>query len=242
MLDQAPSTARVLAWNLERKRPESPLGAEAIDHLFSMDPDVMTLTEVRTSFPDSGGHTLYCEPPRGNFAENERKVMIWSKNEWTEVDRFGAEGLDPTRFISGLTHTEAGPVRVLGVCVPWHMAEVTYPIDVKRKPWELHIRFLDILGTMLRSFDEPVVVAGDFNQTVPRVKYGNRAAAAGMEAAFQGFDVATRGQIQGCPRPGIDHIALSQNLQGVNVWGWPHNHNGNRLTDHDGAGVDVGRL
>ncbi len=234
------ATARILTWNVERKRPDSPRGAEAIEVLFDQAPDVMVITEARTAFPQRGGHTLWCEPPRGSvFAADERKVLIWSKQPWREVDRVGIEDLDQTRFISAVTETPVGPLRVLGVCIPWHMAEVTYPIDVKYKPWELHIRYLELFGEVLAAADTPTVVAGDFNQNVPREKYGNRAAAEAMETAFAPFEVLTRGTVAGGTRPGIDHIAVTKHLSATNTWGWPNEINGNRLSDHDGAGVDL---
>jgi hypothetical protein len=233
-------TLRAISWNLERKRPDSLRGAEAIDHLFGQNADVMALSEVRTSIPTRGGHAEFCEPPRGStFAENERKIMIWSREPWVDIDRFGGDGLDQTRFISGTTATPVGDVRMIGVCIPWHMAEVTFPIDVKRKPWELHIRFLELLGELIADCPIPTIVAGDFNQRVPRIKGSHKAAAAAMSEAFDPFDVVTQGQLRGCIRPGIDHIAVSSHLRATDAWGWAHNVNGNRLTDHDGAAADL---
>lgn len=229
--------ARVLTWNLERKSPTSPLGSEAVDYLFSLSPDVMSLTEARTTFPLRGGHTLWSEPPRGRFADDERKLLIWSKEPWRDIDRVGIDGLDTTRFIAATTDTPIGPVRVVGTCIPWHMCEVTYPIDVKRKPWELHIAYLERLAELLAGVTEPTIAAGDFNQRVPRISYGNRAAAAALTNAFEPFDVVTAGLLDGCERIGIDHVAVSRHLAADKVWGWPNVINGKRMTDHDGAGA-----
>lgn len=115
------------------------------------------------------------------------------------------------------------------------MAEVTYPIDVKRKPRELHIAYLEVLGQLLARSDEPLIVAGDFNQFVPRIKYSHRAAAAAMEQAFAPLSVLTAGTIDGCDRPGIDHIASSTHFEPTCISGWPNNVTGNRLSDHDGS-------
>jgi len=234
-------TARIITWNLERKRPDTPRGEEAIDHLFSLNPDVMVLTEARTTFSERGGYALWCEPPRGTrFDEDERKVVIWSKQPWSSIDRVGAEGLDDARFIAATTQTPIGPVRVLGVCIPWHMAEVQYAIGEKHKPWELHIRFLKILAALVVDAQIPTIVAGDFNQRIPRARGGNIVAAEAIEDTFASMHIATRNEVPGTSRQGIDHIALSRHLQATNVWGWSNAPNGNRLSDHDGAGVDVG--
>lgn len=233
-------SARVLTWNVERKRPDSPLGSAGVELLFSYEPDVMALTEVRTSFPVRHGHALWCEPPRGRpLPRTNAELLLWSREPWRDVDRIGTEGLDQTRFVSATTDTAIGPLRVIGVCIPWHTAEVTYPIDVKRKPWELHIRFLELLPEVLAASDLPTVVAGDFNQQVPRVKYGNRAAAEAMAAAFADFDVITAGQLNGGERPGIDHIAVSSHLAASKTWAWPNVIDGQRLSDHEGAGTDL---
>ena len=121
------------------------------------------------------------------------------------------------------------------------MADVTCPLAVKRRPWQLHIDYLQILAaTIAVKVQMPSVVAGDFNRRIPRVPYGNRRAADALEAAFERFDIVTRGTPEGSPRPGIDHIALSRHLRADRVWGWPFGVNGRRLSDHDGSGADVG--
>ncbi len=184
---------------------------------------------------------MWCEPPRGTaFAKNERKVLLWSKEPWTAEDRIDHDGLDQTRFISATTQTSIGPIRVLGVCIPWNMAEVKYPIDEKRQPWELHIKYLEVLANLTRDLQTPTVIAGDFNQQVPYVGYGSREAAQVLDTAFSPMTIATAGQVPGATRPGIDHVALSRHLTASKVWGWPSKLNGDRLSDHEGAGLEVG--
>ncbi len=233
--------ARVVTWNLERKRPHVGLGAVGVEHLFGLDPDVMVLTEARTEFPSRGGHSLWCEPHQGSrFAADERKVLMWSKNPWEDVDHLGIRGLDTSRFVAATTQTAIGRIRVLGICIPWHMAGVTHLIDhEKRKPWELHVDYLTVLGDLLRRVTGPTVIAGDFNQRIPRIKNGNRAAAEALRTTFAAMNIVTEGQIDGTTKPGIDHIALSDHLRARNVWGWRNTINGHRLSDHDGAAADI---
>lgn len=233
---------RVATWNLERKNPLSGLGASAVDHLGSLAPDLMVLTESRTNFPPAGGHLLWATPPAGTwFNPDERKVMLWSKQPWSPAMLPLAGDLDQTRFVAGITESPIGQVMVLGLCIPWHMAEVTHRVGRKRKPWELHIDYLDVLAGLLRSIDGPLIVSGDFNQQVPRVRYGNRAAAAALERAFEPLTILTAGTLSGCERPGIDHIAVSDDLTAVSVAGWPSVIGGQRMSDHDGAVVEVAR-
>jgi hypothetical protein len=129
---------RIATWNLERKKPTSPRGAEAIDHLYAQAADVMVLTEVRTSFPARHGHLLFGEPSTASWLDtDERKVAVWSANVLAPVD-VGAP-LDPNRFVAARTTTPAGQILVLGVCIPWHMSEVVRHSGPKRKPWEMHL-------------------------------------------------------------------------------------------------------
>ena len=235
-----PAPARILTWNLERTQPRRGRGATAVDHLFSLAPHIAVLTETRTTFPERGGHTVWSQPPRTTRHDaDERTVLAWSREPWSDIDRVGAPGLDTSRFVAATTETPVGPVRVLAVCIPWHMAEVTYPIDVERRQWELHLDYLAILADMIAGVTRPTIVVGDFNQRTPRVRSGNHRAAAELEATFEPFSIVTGGTLTGASRPGIDHIALSGHLQAHTVWGWPNEVDGRRLSDHDGAGADV---
>lgn len=233
-----PSPLRVATWNLERKKPTSPRGSEAIDYLYSRSADVLVVTETRTSLPTHAGHLLVAEPPVGDrFDEDERKIVLWSANPLTPVT-FDSP-IDPTRFVAARTETPVGTVLVLAVCITWHMAEVTYHHGVKRRPWELHMNYLEHLGEILKAIDEPAIVAGDFNQRTPRKKGGNHAASQALDRTFENITIATAGTVPGCVKPGIDHIAASRHLHAVNVEGWVNDVTGNRLSDHDGALVDL---
>lgn len=230
---------RVLAWNVERKKPSTPRGAEAYAYAFGLDPDVMVLTEACTSMPLHGGHVVWPDLPRGSrFAADERKIGLWSRWPLRNIGEFNHPGLDPTRFVAGVIDSPIGPVRVVGVCVPYQMAEVTHPVDVKRKPWELHLAYLDALGELLRRNDMAMIVAGDYNQAVPRT-HAPYLVADALTIAFAPLQIVTAGRLDGCGRVGIDHIALSEHLEAAQVWGWPHDVTGNRLSDHDGAGAVV---
>lgn len=128
---------------------------------------------------------------------------------------------------------------MIGVCIPWHMAEVQYPTGEKRKPWELHLRYLELIEPLIAKLDGPTVIAGDFNQQVPRTKGGRKDAAAALATAFASVDVVTSGAIEGTDHPGVDHIAISAELRAARVWGWRNDANGNRMSDHDGAACEL---
>lgn len=230
----------MLTWKLERRTSTSPRAAIAIDHLMSQSPDIVVLTEARTTLPLPGGHVLWSDPPVGTrFAADERKVLIWSKHPWTDVDLVGAPGLDQTRFVSATTATPLGDVRVLGICIPYHMADVTTGPKPRSRPWERHMAYLESLTRMLAGLRMATVIAGDFNQKIPRVKGGYRLAADTLQAAFVPTTIVTAGAPTGGTRPGIDHIAVSSQLRATSVWAWPQAIDGVRMSDHEGAGADL---
>lgn len=229
---------RVATWNLERKKPTSLRGAEAIEHLRSLNAELVVVTEGRTSFTLPRTSSLWSGRPRGQrYAEDERKVILCSTAEMERIEFDSA--IDPSRFVAARVDSSIGPIVVLAVCITWHMAEVVHHTGPKKKPWEEHLEYLACLRPIVRSLDEPFVVAGDFNQRYPRVKGGNRRAADELEATFNGIDIVTGGVLPGCNRPGIDHVGISSHLRATHVAGWPHDVNGNRLSDHDGALADV---
>ncbi len=230
------STAlRVVTWNLERKRPDRGLGAEAVERLFGWSPDLAVVTESRTTAPEGDGRWFWPdEPPPGDrFAPEERKVGVWTSRAGESID-LGAGGPDPTRIVAIRLLDPA--ITVLGVCIPWHFAGVRERTD---RLWEQHLRFLEALGLVVAELDGPVVVAGDFNQRVPRAPRGAKAPAEAMQGTFADFDIVTAGVPEGVEKQGIDHIALSRGLEASSVWGWSGAEGGRRYSDHDGAGAVV---
>ncbi len=198
----------------------------------------MFLTETRTDFTTRDGFTVFGTHPGQYFEENERKVGIWSKFPLRDIDQTRHSNLPGHRFVSALADTPLGPIRIVCICIPWHMANVRNK-TLKKKPWQSHIEFLNYLPDIIRVYNEPVIIVGDFNQRIPHVKYGNKTAAKALQSCFAPFDIVTKGTIDGLERPGIDHIALSSDLEAISVFGWNNIVDGRRLSDHDGAGCDI---
>lgn len=231
-------TTRVATWNLERKPPTSTKGAEAIDYVFGLDAEIIVLMEAWITTPTFDGHLAFSEQSTAKrFAPDERIVAVWSKNP---VDPVAYDSpIDRRRFVAGRTETTIGPVLILGVCIPWHMAEATRWASTKRKTWELHREFLVHLGDIMNELDGPFIVAGDFNQRIPVQKYGNKASAELLADIFSELELVTAGTLPGGEKPGIDHIAISSHLRAARVQGWSKDVTGNVVTDHDGSFVDL---
>jgi len=232
---------RVVVWNVERKRPTVPTGAAGVRRIERESPDIAVITEARLGHLDSlGGHEITTQPPAGSrFAPDERKALVWSRNPWRDVDDVGDPNMPHGRFIAGTTNTPLGDVRVIGVCIPWHMCDVTYG-GKDRKPWEQHLRWLALFAELLRAERAlPTIVAGDFNQRVPRRKGGRVDAAEALAQTLSDFEIVTQGTPTGCGRQGIDHIAIDRALTPVAVRGWPNDDGGVRMSDHDAAVADL---
>jgi len=227
-----------VTWNLERRKVTSAAGLIASEHLHSQASEFMFLTDTRTDFPQHDGHMAFGNHPGSYFAESERKVAIWSKYPLEQIDSVGDVRLPPNRYVSALASTPLGKLRVICVCIPWHMANVRFG-NKNKKPWQSHIEFLEILPEVLQRYSEPIIIAGDFNQRIPRVKGGQIAAAEAMQLCFEDYDIVSEGTIAGLDRPGIDHIALSSEFECLDVFGWSNVVKGKKVSDHNGAGCEV---
>lgn len=122
---------KCVTWNLEWAAPTSRRASAIQDQIKAIDPDVVCYTEVvRNLVPD--GHRIEARADYGYSNSGERrKVLLWSKHPWSDIDTFGDDALPPGRFASGIT---CG-IRFIGVCIPWKDAHVkTAKRD--REPWQ----------------------------------------------------------------------------------------------------------
>lgn len=231
---------RVLTWNMERKKPTTPLGSAALDHLFTYEPHVAVLTEASNLMPLRGGHLLEASSlDPAMWREDERKVVLWSRKPWQPIPEV-AVCCRADRAIAGVTDTPLGPLRVLGVCIPWHLAGTRYQ-EPKRKAWEEHYEFLDQLEVLLDGGTPFHIIAGDFNQLRPR-SWGPVHAEKRLLEVLRNYTVVTEGPLRGCLRgAGVDHIAVAPQLTAVDAYGWANVIDGRRFSDHEGAGVDLVR-
>ena len=108
----------VATWNAEWRVPGSEDAALIRDRLDQVGADIICLTEAYANIMGSGGHLIESEPDYGYpLVEGRRKVVLWSREPWEQVDRVGHAELPPGRFVAGRTMTAARMVDVIGVCV-----------------------------------------------------------------------------------------------------------------------------
>ena len=50
---------------------------------------------------------------------DRRKVLLWSREPWNQIDDMGTDSMPPGRFVLGVTQTSVSEVAVIGICIPW---------------------------------------------------------------------------------------------------------------------------
>ena len=100
-------------------------------------------------------------------------------------------------FIAATTRTQLGEIRVVGVCVPYHLASPT-DVTPKLPAWSQQVLYLGGLKQMVasRSSRLPMVVLGDYNQFVPRI-WGSKAASLALSEALNDLSICTEGAHSG---------------------------------------------
>jgi len=208
------------------------------------DVDVWVLTETRRAagplpwmdrfLIDAGRDWGYRLPH-----PDRRKVLMCSPHPWSDVE-VGESGAMRGRLVAGTTDTPGGPLRVVGVCIPWRLSHVESGRRDLR-PWDDHRDFLRQLPSFLTRQPPPCVIAGDFNQRVPlsTMASGVRAIVTELARALAEFRVVTRGVEPDL----LDHIAVSPDVLPIEVSCWPGTIEGRELTDHWGTSalIDIGR-
>lgn len=201
---------KCLNWNLEWKTPATKAGRLIQEVIAALDADTVCYTEVvRSMIPE--GQSIESDPDYGYPNDGgRRKVTLWSKQSWTEVDLIGDDEMPSGRFVSGIT---AG-VRFVGVCIPWRDAHVkTGRRD--RTCWEDHLAYCRGLERVLARYSTdrtPTCVVGDYNQRIPRVGQPVNVAKALADAIPADFRIATKGMKDSEVKDLIDHYAASPGL------------------------------
>lgn len=234
---------KVLVWNLKWASPGSPRGQRIRERLSMLDPEVAVLTEVKDAPFFEGGYSISSGPDYGYpIIKGRRKVRLWSRRPWEDVDTLGHPDLPSGRFVAGTTESSIGRLTVLGVCIPWSRAHVSTG-KKNRKPWEDHLRYLEGLKAILEESRLPsrTFVAGDFNQRIPRTRQPRAVFDALMNAIPSGWSIGTSGALPDMDAQLIDHLVAHPSLKVSYRSAFdPQASNGKMLSDHLGVTVEVG--
>ena len=235
----------VVNWNVQWATPRSRRTGEILRRLDLHAPEIVCLTETDYRLLAHDGHTICSRPDYGYpLKKGRRKIMLWSREPWEQVDDLGVESMPPGRFISGATQTSLGPVTVVGICIPWFGSRTEARRGPERKErWEDHELSLACLTEYLgRVRTERLVVMGDFNQ---RIGTGARAPVklrAALRAAFPPGMTIVTSELAYQGRKSIDHVVLGGDLAAESVGVIDNLDGERRLSDHFGVAVEVSEL
>ena len=233
---------RVVNWNVEWATPNSRRTAQILSRIDRHVPEIVCLTETHDGLLSQHGHTICSQPDYGyTVKEGRRKVMLWSREPWNQVDDTGADSMPPGRFVSGVTQTSVGEVAVIGICILWFGSRTEASREVERRmPWEDHEQYLTGLNEVLERADvKRLIVMGDFNQIVGLGSRARPELRLALRKAFPpSMRIATSGlAFQG--RRSIDHIAPSADWAVSSLGVISNIHEGRQLSDHFGVVADL---
>ncbi len=234
---------RVITWNVRWATPRSRRTPETLRRIERHDPEVVCLTETQAGLLSESGHTICSQPDYGYpIKEGRRKVMLWSREPWEQVEDVGIDSMPPGRFVSGVTETSLGMVTVIGVCIPWFGSRTEASRKSERKMrWEDHEQYLAGLTKVLGVGSvNRMIVMGDFNQIIGQGSHAPVKLRSALRTAFSPrMMIATVGlTLEG--RGSIDHIALSKDLAAESVDVICNIHDGRKLSDHFGVVAQFG--
>ena len=110
---------RVATWNVRWATPTSRKTPEIHRRLDELAPDVVCATEADNRLLSQDGHTICSQPDFGYpQTAGRRKVALWSRETWKQVDNVGNDSLSLGRFVSGVPQTPLGEISVVGICIP----------------------------------------------------------------------------------------------------------------------------
>lgn len=232
---------RIGTWNTGWAVPGSARGVRVRTSIAVAECDILCVTEGSAGLLPGEGHVIDAGTDWGYdlLREDRRKVVLWGRHPWTGADCVGSPGFPGGRFVKGVTESPIGPLTVVGVCVPWDGAHVRNGRK-DRELWEDHHAWLEAFERLpWRRTTDRMVVLGDFNQRIPRMRAPKKAHEA-LLRAFEGLEIPTAGEIPGAPGLTIDHIAHTPDLRRATPFRiWPkRNADDEAMSDHFGVWAD----
>ena len=225
---------RILIWNTEWAKPNSPREKIIKDIVRNANADIICITEGYLESWQDYKYVISSNEDYGyKMHKGRRKVILISKTHWDNISDASNTKIPEGRYISGITND----INVIGVCIPWKDAHVTTGRK-DRKSWEDHISYLEGLQNILSNLTEKTLVMGDFNQRIPR-KYSRKDAYDLMLKTFEGFKFETKDTIQPIDKQSIDHLCTKNIAKVLSVESIDNIQNNIRLSDHFGLIIEL---
>lgn len=234
---------RLINWNIQRHGPRTRKAVSLVSDIEVLNPDLVILTEAHEGSLDRfGGHTL---SHRGYHhdrkRDSERLVLMWSRAPWQEVT-LSPDLQHNGGALLGRTHVGGRSVHCLALCIPYHMSWNVPRQAGKIQPWAQHRKFLTLLQAEMPRIlqHSPLIIAGDFNQRMPRTRWGAKAPNAHLREVFSETAFVTEGPLAPLDLQTIDHVALSGPLTARSVTALSQfDVNGTERSDHFGVLADL---
>ena len=233
---------KVVNWNVEWATPSSRRTPEILRRIEQHAPEVVCLTEAHVGLLPQDGHTICSQPDYGYAIKKvRRKIVLWSREPWEQVDDVGIDSLPPGRFVSGVTQSSFGTVRVVGVCIPWFGSRTESRRKAERKKqWEDHEQYLSGLLKALEGVRaNRLIVMGDFNQVVGPGSRARLELQLALQKAFPPGMTIVTSELAFQDRKSIDHIVLSDDFAVEALDVISNIHDEGKLSDHFGVVADL---
>ena len=244
---------RILNWNTRWIGPRSRQDrfAKARALIARYDPDVICLTEARPETMPSGGQTVTSEISGAGNIENRggRKVVLWSRFGWRDIDTLGAPGLPEGRFVSATTVVDDREWTFVGMCVPYfgYRIKEKYWGKEALRPWQGLKTYLNVLRHHIlphERYARSTILLGDYNLHIRPGKSSRQSRAVTQDclATFSGWTIPTAGEIDdpALDKRFIDHIALTSDIHVRSMQFFSRfATDGTELSDHNGVCIEV---
>jgi endonuclease/exonuclease/phosphatase family metal-dependent hydrolase len=238
------SQMRAMTWNLEGADGESAKGREQRQRISEMNADVLVLTEARISaIPHGYKHATSAFIPIDE-SDAHFAIIAAAEPESVQIPEL------PTAAAALVTHNTQTWL-VVGICMPWRRDAPPLPPDAAPQgisgpeAWRHVLDQLDAcLGGLRKSHPQlPVLLAGDFNQTLVGHVVGSGVGREQLQRLLThhglvAFTAASPSALPDCPS--IDHICARAS-KGEPVT-WLENRVTSRpddLSDHAGYLVEL---
>lgn len=237
-MPQHSAEARLLVWNLERRALTSRAGKLQAESIAAVNCDAAVFTETWTGWPNllGGYETSVFGAVWSPTQPDERKILMWSKSPWSDEQICTFKNDPIGRIVAATTITPIGPLRIIGVCIPYSQANVRHK-SMPVPPWHEHRQYISQLSRFLtqQPSDMPTIVAGDFNQRVPKTR-APRDVHDLLLNSLGSLTIHTAGEHSADKIRLIDHMAASHDLEvrGLSLV-VPPSVGRRPVTDHTGA-------
>jgi endonuclease/exonuclease/phosphatase family metal-dependent hydrolase len=228
---------RVVVWNVAWRKGHSKSGRMIRSLIEQEDLDLVFLTE---GYPGALNiHEAKSDPDYGYAISNRRKVLLYSRTPWRDVVALEDSVSPSGRLVSGVARISGADISCFGVCVPWKMAHVSTGRR-DRSQWQDHKQFLQTFGRHLgANGGRPTIVAGDFNQHIPRKRQPVEVFEQLVAALPAPMTCVTASGSSGVYDM-IDHVFVSEHFRAIGVRALSNRgEDGRVLSDHHGLSVKL---